>query len=99
MSKRLVLLAKVPNLGARGLITRAVPEHYAKVLIRRGLAKIYEPEKLVKLAPEIKAEPQVKVDFSSLKKAEMKAELERRGIEFDSGAKKSELLELLEGSE
>lgn len=94
MSKKLVLLGNVPNLGKRGLITGPVPEHYAKVLIRRGLAKIYhEPKAEVKLDPSVLAEPAQVKDSSDLKKAEIKARLEALGIEFDPRAKKADLIE------
>lgn len=39
-----------------------------------------------------------KVDFDKLKLDEIKAELEKDGIEFDPKAKKDELLELLKSS-
>ena len=98
MSKRVILLQPVPNLGARGLLTPPIPDRYAQVLIRRGLAKPAETKaRKTKLAPEVKPqiapEPQSE-DFSDLKKKEIKERLDKLGIEFDSSAKKADLLAL-----
>jgi len=97
MSRKVVLLATVQNLGARGLITPRLPEHYAKVLIRRGLAKPYDEKPLKnKVAPQIREEIRPVVDYSTWKKSELKAKLDELGVEYDGSAKKSELIALLE---
>lgn len=95
------MLSNVQNLGARGLVTPPLPDHYANILIRRGLAKSYsEKPRKNKLDPEVKKiiSPEVKADFSKLKKKELKAKLDELGIEYSVMAKKSALRKLLENA-
>ena len=90
-----ILLKDVKGLGQKGRCTKTLPDHYADVLIRRGLAR--DLPKPAQAPPPKKSEsgPMVSLDPIPSTTREIKAELRELGASYSRLARKPELIQIL----
>lgn len=86
------------KLCTKGEIVQGVPE-CEKFLILRGVAEAVDAGSYEQLEEEAEAAEKTVGKYAGMTAAEMKAELEKRGVEIPAKAKKDDLMAALTESE